>query len=344
MSKYFCIQPFYTMEYNIDKTKTPCCLLKDNPTPDVGKIQNDLLNDIATPACQACWDLESRGIESDRQLQNRNFDYQLDRDIDLIEQDCREGKNSLQSIKVWTSRKCNGACVVCGSHFSTTWASILKEDTDPMTQSLDELDHVDWANLKQISLIGGEPLYEKRNFDILQKLIDHDNTNCFVTTVTNGSVNLSHQHIDMLTKLTNLNFCLSIDGIGTRHEYLRWPLKWDQLEKNIELYRSLDIDLCASYTISNMNILYYDETVKWFNDNNIRYNHNMVNNPTHFNINSLPRSVKDKIGSNLFRPHQSGDDQLFERFLKEIETQDELKGIKIKDYLPEFANLIQNNQ
>lgn len=344
MSKYFCIQPFYTMEYNIDKSKTPCCLLKDNPNPDIEKIQKDLLNDIATPACQKCWDLESRGIESDRILQNRNFDYQTNRDIELIEQDCRNGLNSLQSVKIWTSKKCNGACVVCDPGFSSSWASLKGLSTDPQTISMEELEHIDWANLKQLSLIGGEPLYEKRNFDILQKLIDHNNTNCFVTTVTNGSVKLTQKHIDILTKLTNVNFCLSIDGTGPVFEYIRWPLKWDQLEKNIKMYRDLNIDLSVSYTINNMNIFYHNETIKWFNDNNLRYNHNIVTRPGWFNLNSLPKDLKEKINLDLFRKHTSRDDMLFRIFKEQISEQDKLKGISIDDYLPEFVNLIQSNQ
>lgn len=332
------------MEYNIDKTKTPCCLLKDNPNPDVKKIQLDLLNDVATPACQKCWDLEDQGLESDRLIQNRNFDYQTNRDIKLIEQDCREGKNSLQSVKIWTSRKCNGACVVCGPNFSTTWGSLKNLSTDDKTKSFDDLNDIDWSNLKQVSLIGGEPLYEPRNFEIMQKLIDHNNTNCFVTMVTNGSVKLKESQIDLLSNLTNLNFCLSIDGVGPIHEYLRWPLKWDQLEKNIELYRSLNIDICASYTISNMNILYYNETVKWFKDNNIRYNHNLVTRPAWFNINSLPLKIKEKINSDLFSDHQAHHDTFFNLFLMKIKEQDDLKNINIEDYLPKFINLIQNNQ
>jgi hypothetical protein len=331
------------MEYNIDGTQTPCCLLKDNPTPDVEKIQKDLLNEIATPACQRCWDLERQGKESDRILQNRNFDYQLNKDIELIEQDCRDGKNSLQSVKIWTSRKCNGACVVCGPYFSTTWRSLKNLSTESNTKTLEQLDNIDWANLKQISLIGGEPLYESRNFDIMQKLIDNNNQNCFVTMVTNGSVELKEHQIEKLSQLTNLNFCLSIDGVGSVHEYVRWPLKWDRLVKNIELYRSLNIDLCASYTISNLNVFYYQETTKWFKDNNIRYNHNLVTNPGHFNINSLPKSVKEKIDCDLFRPHVPQDDILFEKFIREIKNQDSLKNISIKDYLPEFVSLIEND-
>jgi len=344
MSKYFCIQPFYTMEYNIDGSKTPCCLLTDNPTPNVEKIKQDMLNDVKTPACQRCWDLEDQGVDSDRILQNRNFDYQTDRDIELIEQDCHEGKNSLQSVKIWTSRKCNGACVVCGPYFSTTWRSIKNLSTDSQAKSMEDLEHIDWANLKQVSLIGGEPLYEPRNFDIMQKLIDNNNQNCFVTMVTNGSVELKDYQIEKLSQLTNLNFCLSIDGVGPVHEYVRWPLKWDRLLKNIELYQKLNVDLCASYTISNLNVLYYKETVKWFEDNNIRYNHNIVSDPYYFNINSLPKKIKDQIDCDLFRPHQASDDQKFEKFLQEIETQDRLKGINIKDYLPDFVNLIQSNQ
>lgn len=206
------------------------------------------------------------------------------------------------------------------------------------------IDSIDYKNIKMLSFVGGEPLYEKINFQILQRLIDNNNQNCFISIVTNGSVDLLDRQWEILKQFKNLNFCLSIDGTEKVFEYMRYPLKWNKLNENIEKFRSLGIQLSVSYTISNLNIFYHTQTLNWFKRNSLNHNYNIVINPKYFSIYSLPHQVKIELQKEypeFFNiPHTHEDDKLFEQMIKNIRWQDHLKGISIKDYLPEVADII----
>ena len=49
-------------------------------------------------------------------------------------------------------------------------------------------------------------MYEKLNFYILEKLIEYNNTNCFIIFTTNGSVDLDQNKKDLLKKFKNVSF------------------------------------------------------------------------------------------------------------------------------------------
>jgi hypothetical protein len=92
-------------------------------------------------------------------------------------------------------------------------------------------------------------------------------------------------------------------------------------------------------------MLYYSETVEWFNKNKIPFLNNPVYQPDYFSPTSLPKKVKEKImdknNSMFISTHNDQDDLLFEEFLSKIKEQDLLKNIKMQDYVPEFYNLIK---
>jgi sulfatase maturation enzyme AslB (radical SAM superfamily) len=194
-----------------------------------------------------------------------------------------------------------------------------------------------------LTFVGGEPLYEKKNFEVLQRLLDAGNKTCFISFTTNGSVELTEHQLQLLKEFVNVNFSISIDGIGPVFEYLRFPLKWDSILNTIAVCRSIGIEPSVSYTISNLNILYYKETIDWFVEQKLNYNHNLVTNPSYFSINALPAHIKNNIvhGKDLLRNHDDSDDGLYLKFVGEVKRQDALKKIKMQDYLPTLAGLIE---
>jgi sulfatase maturation enzyme AslB (radical SAM superfamily) len=340
MNDYFCVLPFFGAEYTPLGFTTPCCLLPNDT--NIKQLQTEMLAGQRSVACQKCWALEDQGKTSDRQLKNSAFDFYKDRDIRFIEKDCHEENFSLQILKLYTSNLCNSTCVTCGSDASSAWATLKKVKTFEII-SQDQLDLIPYKDLVMLSFVGGEPLVEKKNFDILEQLISIGNTDCFISLTTNGSIQLNQKQQTILKQFKNLNICLSIDGIEKRFEYIRYPLKWNILLENIDFFKSINIDLFVSYTISNLNIFYYNETVDWFNKQELRHNHNLVTYPSHFSVNALPEKIKLELKQELFGQHSADDDANFSLFLKEIQQQDQLKNISIKDYLPEFYELIKES-
>ena len=203
-------------------------------------------------------------------------------------------------VKTFISNTCNSTCVTCGSASSSAWAplekkmGIIPHSATSMTKE-DILNNLNFKELISLNLMGGEPLYEKLNFYILETLLEHNNSNCFIQITTNGSVSLSDYQKNLLKKFKNLNFNLSIDGVGKVFEYMRFPLKWNDLTENLAFFKTLTDNISVSYTISNLNALYHYDTIDWFKENNLNYNFNPVNKPSHFRPSALPSAIKEDI-------------------------------------------------
>ena len=342
-NKAFCVLPFFGIEYPLRKE---CCLI-DYSKDNIDQVKQKMLNGTRSEACYKCWALEDKGIISDRIIKNNHMDVILDQDLKVIEHECSVGNYGLLHYKIDTSNTCNAACVTCDGASSSLWISLEKKQglaTNKTWQlSQDEI-YIDYRKARSINFRGGEPLLSNTNFEILKNLIENKNTDCFISFTTNGSMKLNQEQIDILSNFKKVNFCLSIDGIDKKFEYLRYPLKWNTLLENIEQYRTNNIELSASFTLSNLNIMYYSETVKWFNTNKIKYLNNPVYSPNYFSPTSLPKKIKEKIidsnNSIFISTYDENDDLLFDEFLSKIKEQDLLKNIEMQDYVPEFYALI----
>jgi hypothetical protein len=352
MNDYFCVLPFFGYEFN-SVGGTHCCLLPKNS--DIESIRNDILERRRSTACSACWRLEDAGLISDRKLKNSALDYYWNRDLRYIEEDVRSGKFSTILVKHITSNTCNATCVSCNSWYSSAWAVLEKKINivphNPHSMTKEFINQkLNFKELVGLNFVGGEPLYEKLNFYILEKLLEHGNTDCFIAITTNGSVALSPENKDLLKKFTNINFNISIDGIGPIFEYLRFPLKWDKLLENLEFFRTITNNISSSYTTSNLNVLYHHETIAWFTQQKLPYHFNPIINPSYLRPAALPKNIKKEIFKKyghtkdldfFLGQHTEQDDRDFEILLDKLQQQDAVKGIKMQDYLIELYNLLR---
>jgi organic radical activating enzyme len=350
-SSTFCVLPWYSQEIfasdnnKIRKTyETPCCLLPKDY--DITRIRNDLLGGIKTSDCAKCWDIESKGKTSRRLQENQTLDYKLNRDLAAIEQACKQDENSILLYQIYLSNLCNQACVTCNSESSTKWLELDKKmkivsDRSYYKANLDEL-KINYAQARRINILGGEPLYDSKTFELLSLLADHNNFDCLVSVVTNGSCFLNKTQIDLLSKFNDVNICISIDGIESRFEYMRWPGKWEKLNKNIEQYRSIANSISVSYTISAVNAIYYDETVAWFDSMNLPFNHNIVYTPN-WSMYSMPSAIKDHLRSHPFFESYceiNGNEMSSAEFLTLLKKQDQVKKIHLQTSMPELYKLL----
>jgi hypothetical protein len=345
-SPFFCVLPWYSKEITADSVSV-CCLLEKNH--DLSQIKQDLLNGIPSSYCQKCWHIENQNQDSRRLQENRLLDYKLNRNIELIEQDCRDNRNQPLMYQIYLSNLCNQACVTCDSNASTKWGELeYRNKNKKIAIRRTDLGtgDIDFGTAKRIYILGGEPLFDPAVIDLLQNLVDHNNRDCFVSFVTNGSVSISTHLRALLALFTDLNICLSIDGIGSRFEYMRWPAKWHVLLENIKAYRLVTKDnLSVSYTISGVNAIYYEETINWFQSNGLRYNHNIVTNPSWASLSRMPKQIKQTLTHPFFDDYRSitGNEVSMALFKDQLFSQDSIKQIQIQSYMPELANIMHDN-
>lgn len=343
----FCVLPFYGVEY---PQNVVCCLMTPH---DITQVKQQMLNGVRPDACHKCWKLEDIGLQSDRQLKNSMLDYYTNTDIGLLYQQAKNNQASVLSYKIDTSTTCNSTCVTCGPQASTAWHKLDSKSRLTLAKrpvlitKLASKELINFETAVSINFRGGEPLLSKTNFFVLEQLIAHNNTDCFISFTTNGSIIPSEYQISLLKQFKNLNFNLSIDGTGKVFEYLRYPLTWPDMLKTIDFCKQMQIDVSASYTISNLNVMYHDDTTQWFKDNSIPYINNIVHSPVHYAPSSLPLDAKKQIIkltsdqeiAGLFKDHTLQDDINYSSAVLDIKKQDLQKEINIIDYLPEWVSI-----
>lgn len=354
MSDTFCVLPWFGQEINWNGASTHCCLLPENY--NIENVKSSMLRGEKPVECSKCWNLESNGLKSDRQVKNSTLDWVLDRDLEFIIEDAKKEDNKILMLKLLTSYTCNATCVSCNSHASSSWYQLEKKMFNIVPEKsykfvdLEEVNQqVDFKNLKMLSLIGGEPLYEKKNFELLEHILELGNDTVFLSLVTNGSVALTSRQKTVLSKFKNINFSVSIDGTEDVFEYVRYPLKWDELLENLKFFREVSDNVSSNYTISNLNVIYHNNTVNWFNSENIVFSNNIIYRPGWLQPKALPENVIQHLKSTLnsvdynafIGTHDPALSQkLFDQFLVQIKQQDAAKGINLNDYLPELARMI----
>lgn len=327
--KNFCVVPWYERDIDLVNGKeSVCCWISQ----DISRLdlQHQFLSDSRPRACKRCWASEDRGIESRRQMENRFLDFKMDRDIELINHDVQQGNVEPNLYQLRLVSTCNGSCVTCGPGASSAWRALLgnhvsiRHDSVMADRYFEKYSTIiNWHAAKRFNFLGGEPLLIRQSFDILDKLLDAGNTDCRISFVTNGSVQLSVSQIKTLRNFSDISCCVSIDGIGRSFEYIRYPLSWSNLLINLESYREIFNEVVVSFTISNLNYHQRPEILQWFRDQKLLYIENYVESPVWFNYQVGPLH------------------DLWPRFVQEISHQDRIKGINIADYLPCVAESIR---
>lgn len=329
--KNFCVDPWYSTEVSLrDGTEHVCCWMDHTKFTSREEVQQEFIASDRPDVCSKCWKTEDLGQPSRRETNNTFLDYAYDLDIENIETAAIRGENYERAImQLQIGSVCNGACTTCSGSYSSAWRSLegnnhlITVEQASVTANYDRLVRTtNWSEVKRITLYGGEPLLIRQTYDILRNLFWNGNTDCTVSIITNGSITPTKEQQELFKKFTNLNVCVSIDGLGATFDYLRYPLKWDKCVENLQLYKDIFSDVSAVCTFSNMNMHHMQDLLNWLADQGIKHQMNLVQYPEYF------------------RPDVKPGHDLWPTFVKEIERQDKLKNINIRDYLPEIGALI----
>jgi MoaA/NifB/PqqE/SkfB family radical SAM enzyme len=162
---------------------------------------------------------------------------------------------------------CNLACVTCGPSASTRWQQELGMPVVPGNPRAIDQEIINQArSMTGLVIGGGEPVL---NFST-ETLLEHANREQLISVHFNGTVLPKQSFLDKSSRLQNIRYVFSIDGVGQRFEYLRWPAKWDQVIKNILwLWENApdNVEFGVNITISQLNNRYLTEIVDWVDQN-----------------------------------------------------------------------------
>ena len=352
----WCPFPFRSVMVKTDGHLTTCCYGKNIPgihrdthtieqafnSPEFQQIRNNLSNGIQDSNCEKCWQLEKLGSESLRQQEIRTEEYPAD-----IAENPR-----IEYLFLSLSNQCNLKCRTCSPTDSSFWIKeyeqthgvkqliYLEPDDSKFFSSFknDTLPH-----LKEIAFTGGEPLMMKSVHRILETL----DPRVSLTFYTNGTFYNS----EILKRFSDVNLAVSIDGIGSKFEYMRHPAKWNDVFKN--LYRMNGHLKAITCTVSAYNVFYINEVAEFAKSLDVDFMTHFLFEPQHLSVLNIPKEVRPVIIDKLSKSNhpqldkvidylKSDTEYSWDNFVKEVKLRDQYRGESFDSTFTEYNRVLRN--
>jgi hypothetical protein len=250
---------------------TPCCYFRNklplNVLRDWNTYKTELEKLDIESGCQNCIKLDNAGVVTSHRM--------------FFEENIR-------NISISVDNLCNIKCTSCNPGYSTQWISdAIKLNQINATQQkyflklsqegyikLDICKNIIETCNEPIKIIfyGGEPTINPKVIEFLDWLIRLPYADqIIISFVTNGTTILNNMEY-YITKFKEVIIGISIDGIAEQSNYLRYGSEWNVLKDNLLYYNSLDkkyknYNYYIHLTLSVMNIYYFYEYCRWFNNN-----------------------------------------------------------------------------
>jgi len=290
----FCPLPWGSIYVETDGRVDNCCISRNNlgnlhqaklkdiiSGPRNIQIKQEMLAGKRAGGCSNCYppqdDLSDRTYLRNSQL--RDFtkwepDRTLFDDVDNFR---------LSYADLRFRNTCNYGCVYCSPTLSSTIASELKQFVSIDESAIEDVTRYfvdNAATLKKIYMAGGEPMLIKENQAILEKLLEV-NPDCHFIVNTNLSMIRNNRVFDLLTKFANVEWLISVDDMGEKYNYIRYPGNWEQFVGNLDYLKAT---VPASHGIK-FNMVYLALNAKTiFDCVDFLLDNNYAQKPEHINL------------------------------------------------------------
>lgn len=88
-------------------------------------------------------------------------------------------------------------------------------------------------NLNELQLVGGEPFVSKDVEDILLEAIKTGANEHIDLEITTNGTKFIEEKLDIFLQFKKINFIISIDGVGSTYDYIRYPFNFSLIEKRL---------------------------------------------------------------------------------------------------------------
>jgi organic radical activating enzyme len=212
--------------------------------------RQEKLNNIQHSDCKDCHACEDKNIASAR-LPKPFYDLHKNRFQETFD----STKPLPTELELYFNNTCDLKCVYCDSQYSSQWETENRKFNGFKKEIVDSTQFRNtfwqWFNedvsdkILQYYILGGEPLIQEEFYEFLEKLIpiitqrpNRFNIKPELIVSTNG--NTPAQYLDKwfkiipeLSKVMSIQMTISIEGIGTKAEFIRSNLNWDRFDNNL---------------------------------------------------------------------------------------------------------------
>ena len=374
-----------THVYNLNTDKIYDIMNNDNHK--AARVQ--MMNNERPAACSRCFTEEDRGLPSRRTFELTHFPkFSINEASAITDATGHMSTISLGYPELRLGTTCNVKCRTCNAGSSSLWQPEFLKLRDKVNFKIHGFNNIvtsnqtAWAEdsafwddlltysdtMIECSINGGEPTLIKSHFKFLDTLIDKKLTHIKLRYNINATI-MSEDIIDIWKKFDKVEVACSIDDLGIRNEYIRYPTNWDTAIQNFLRLKKENFELLITQTVSFMNLSNIVEFYKYFAmQHNVRVIHNFVHYPDYLSPVNLPLNLRDKYIADAVKYFQSDehknsddykidpnranrfialganppDNSLWSKAVNFTIELDKIRNQSIEEYLPEFKGIIKH--
>lgn len=240
-------------------------------------------------SCSKCIAEESRGVASKRIWETGSW---MEDGIDveeLIKQTEEDGTvpEKLVYLDLRLGHTCNLKCVMCSPHDSSQWVGEHKK-IYPLFQAKELKEQMSWdrkdfnnkwhenpdfwkemyaqiPNLKQVYFAGGEPLMIREHKWFLEEIIRQGYADKILVRYNTNGLLVDDEIIELWKKFKKVKVGFSIDAVGDRNFYIRYPSDWTTICRNLHKLDNTpaNIQVSIATAIQILNVKHLPELAKW---------------------------------------------------------------------------------
>jgi sulfatase maturation enzyme AslB (radical SAM superfamily) len=225
-----------------------------------------MINGIRVPEhCSNCYKLEDKNILSARQQETVEWANRLN----LTSLDDLEKITHPSYYEIRPSNICNLQCRMCSpssSHLIGQEYKKLNLISNLPPKERSDFSIVKFNNLKKLYVAGGEPTAMPEFYEFLDRCIQQKQTD-FEFLVNTNATKLNNRFKKQLKNFSNLQFVVSLDGVGSLNHYIRWPSHWDTIVENMQYLKKNNHIISTNTTVSIYNVVGLHKLLKFVDDN-----------------------------------------------------------------------------
>jgi len=294
-----------------DGDLAPCCKFQQSYLPgyekftfrdypkfriEMQKVSDGMARGEHDHRCVECWHDEFLNLDSMREQSNQWAHIDRNR------------VNEPQHFELRFGNYCNLKCIMCwpgaSSSVQTEYLSNEKRynelgifyssyKNDPWWDTEEFLDFFEniASTVKLLHFTGGEPFIVPALPKILSRVKNPENIAVlFVTNMTN----LREKVLDLLSGFESVFITMSLEGVGSMNDYVRFPSRWSDIVANIEKAKThfhrtkTNLRLEINHTFQHTSVYSFPALCEWAQENEFALHLSPVSGNKFLTMSSVP--------------------------------------------------------
>ena len=306
-------------------------------------VRRTMLKGEIPVSCTKCFKEEANGVNSKRIWETEYWAKRTNIQA-LLDNTKPDGTipKKIIYLDLRFGHHCNLKCSMCSPHDSSAWISDWQA-LYPQIQNKELKDIMTWKDrgqyegasyrwhennpryweelysqiphIQQIYFAGGEPLLIDEHYELLEECIKQGRASEITLRYNSNGTVLPDRLIPLWEQFKYVRFGFSLDCFGEKNTYIRYPAKWEKIERNLHLLDNTSdkIEVTLACAVQALNMYYVPDFIEWKLKQNFKkisswpngaglINFHFVYHPANLNVKILPPDLKAAIGEK-FEPY-----------------------------------------